>query len=63
MGDNVYVTHIYLPSPISLSDLIKLFHQHLPEGSERAYQALYTANDMVNACDPFDKTTFHRLAA
>ena len=34
--------------------------QNLPEGSERAYQALYTANDMVNACNPFDRTTFPR---
>lgn len=39
-----------------------LLHQHLPEGSERAYHALYTANDIVNICDPFEKATFPRLA-
>lgn len=37
--------------------------KHLPEGSERAYEALYTANEMVNICDPFDKSTYPRCRA
>lgn len=34
--------------------------KHLPEGSERGYQALYTVNEMINACDVNDPSTFER---
>ncbi|XP_013387197.1 alpha-mannosidase 2C1 isoform X1 [Lingula anatina] len=37
-----------------LYDIVK----HLPENSNRGYQALHTANDMINTCDVFDKSTF-----
>ena len=39
---------------------IYLFLQHLPRESPRAYEALYTANEIVTICDPFDKSTFQR---
>ena len=34
--------------------------QHLPRESPRAHEALYTANQIVNICDPFNKETFPR---
>ncbi|XP_053397678.1 alpha-mannosidase 2C1-like isoform X2 [Mercenaria mercenaria] len=34
--------------------------KHLPEGSERGYQALYTVNEMVNACDVNDADSYKR---
>ena len=34
--------------------------QYLPEGSPRAYDALYTANEIVNACDVTDQESFTR---
>ena len=34
--------------------------QYLPEGSPRAYEALYAANEIINTCDPFDASTFPR---
>ena len=34
--------------------------QHLPEGDDRGYQALYTVNDMINACDVNNTDTFVR---
>ncbi len=39
--------------------------QELGEGEQRGYQALFTVNEMVNLCDPFDPSSFfkaHRLA-
>ncbi|XP_052810872.1 alpha-mannosidase 2C1-like isoform X3 [Mya arenaria] len=42
---------------------VELLHdmaKHLPEGSERGYQALYTVNAMINACDVNDPTTFQK---
>ncbi|XP_048472979.1 alpha-mannosidase 2C1 [Rhincodon typus] len=45
-----------------LSDIAK----HLGIENQRSYQALYTANKMVNACDVEDRSTFaevHRLAS
>jgi alpha-mannosidase len=43
-----------------LMDLTVIYDsaKHLPEGSERAYHALYTANNIVNACEPFKKSIF-----
>uniref|UniRef100_A0A3Q2SY03 alpha-mannosidase n=1 Tax=Fundulus heteroclitus TaxID=8078 RepID=A0A3Q2SY03_FUNHE len=44
-----------------LVDIVK----ELGEGEQRGYQALFTANEMVNLCDPFDPSTFskaHSLA-
>ncbi|XP_060596944.1 alpha-mannosidase 2C1-like isoform X1 [Ruditapes philippinarum] len=34
--------------------------KHLPEGSERGYQALYTVNEMLNACDVNDTDSYSR---
>lgn len=39
--------------------------QELGEGEQRGYQALFTANEMVNLCDPADPSSFsksHSLA-
>lgn len=39
--------------------------KELGEGEQRGYQALFTANEMVNLCDPFDPRSFskaHSLA-
>ncbi|MEQ2200519.1 hypothetical protein XENOCAPTIV_030479 [Xenoophorus captivus] len=39
--------------------------QELGDGEQRGYQALFTANEMVNLCDPFDPSSFskaHSLA-
>ncbi|PWA30481.1 hypothetical protein CCH79_00015270 [Gambusia affinis] len=44
-----------------LVDIIK----ELGEAEQRGYQALFTANEMVNLCDPFDPSSFskaHSLA-
>ncbi|XP_015256248.1 PREDICTED: alpha-mannosidase 2C1 [Cyprinodon variegatus] len=44
-----------------LVDIVK----ELGEGEQRGYQALFTANEMVNLCDPFDPSSFskaHSLA-
>ncbi|XP_051548810.1 alpha-mannosidase 2C1 [Myxocyprinus asiaticus] len=37
-----------------LVDIVKL----LGEGEQRGYQALFTANEMVNLCDPTDNSSF-----
>ncbi|XP_076863631.1 alpha-mannosidase 2C1 [Brachyhypopomus gauderio] len=37
-----------------LVDIVKL----LDEGDQRGYQALFTANEMVNLCEPTDPSTF-----
>lgn len=37
-----------------LVDIVKL----LGEGEQRGYQALFTANEMVNVCDPADPSSF-----
>ncbi|XP_032228742.2 alpha-mannosidase 2C1 isoform X2 [Nematostella vectensis] len=34
--------------------------KHLPEGSPRSFDALYTANRIVNACDTKDRRTFEK---
>ncbi|MED6290454.1 Alpha-mannosidase 2C1, partial [Characodon lateralis] len=44
-----------------LVDIVK----ELGDGEQRGYQALFTANEMVNLCDPFDPSSFskaHSLA-
>ncbi|XP_032438996.1 alpha-mannosidase 2C1 [Xiphophorus hellerii] len=44
-----------------LVDIVK----ELGEAEQRGYQALFTANEMVNLCDPFDSSSFskaHSLA-
>uniref|UniRef100_A0AAQ6A5A0 alpha-mannosidase n=1 Tax=Amphiprion ocellaris TaxID=80972 RepID=A0AAQ6A5A0_AMPOC len=44
-----------------LVDIVK----ELGEGEQRGYQALFTVNEMVNLCDPFDPSSFskaHSLA-
>ncbi|KAL3883418.1 hypothetical protein ACJMK2_029685 [Sinanodonta woodiana] len=47
---------------------VELLHdmaRHLPEGSERGYQALYTVNQMINAINFEDRSTFekaHKIA-
>ncbi|TKS73487.1 Alpha-mannosidase 2C1 [Collichthys lucidus] len=44
-----------------LIDIVK----ELGEGEQRGYQALFTVNEMVNLCDPFDPSSFskaHSLA-
>ncbi|CAN9499336.1 unnamed protein product [Ophioblennius macclurei] len=44
-----------------LVDIVK----ELGEGEQRGYQALFTVNEMVNLCEPFDPSTFssaHSLA-
>ncbi|XP_044049172.1 alpha-mannosidase 2C1 isoform X2 [Siniperca chuatsi] len=44
-----------------LIDIVK----ELGEGEQRGYQALFTVNEMVNLCDPFNPSSFskaHRLA-
>eukprot|EP00731_Ephydatia_muelleri_P024288 Em0016g559a len=48
-----------------LLDLAVLFgmSKYLPSDSPRAYEALYTANDIINACNPFDKSTLERCLA
>ena len=37
-----------------------LWFQHLGKDSDRGYQALYTVNEMINACDVTDQKTFQR---
>ncbi|KAL4232509.1 hypothetical protein ACF0H5_007201 [Mactra antiquata] len=42
---------------------VELLHdiaKHMPEGSERGYQALYTVNDMINNCDVNDTSSYER---
>ena len=45
---------------LSSSVWLYLLFQYLPCESSRAYEALYTANEIVTICDPFDKSTFQR---
>ncbi|XP_031572230.1 alpha-mannosidase 2C1-like [Actinia tenebrosa] len=35
--------------------------KHLPEGSSRSFEALYTANKIVNACDTSNRSTFGKV--
>ena len=35
-------------------------YQHLPEDSDRGYQALYTVNNMINTCDTSNTDTFSK---
>lgn len=35
-----------------------LLQQHLPEESERGYQALYTVNRLINTIDINDESTY-----
>ncbi len=37
--------------------------QHVPETNQRSYQALYTVNQMINAVDVSDKSTYDAARA
>lgn len=52
------LTVYFKKSEVWLSFFILFLTQVLGEGDQRGYQALFTANEMVNLCDPVNPSTF-----